>query len=98
MRPEPKRASIQLNNYPNPFSNSTELSFELAQQERVAVSIYNVAGQKARSIDKDSPPPGKHSIVWDGKDDGGQRLASGIYFYTVQTSRGVSTRKTVLVE
>jgi hypothetical protein len=96
--PMPDLDAIQLRNHPNPFSNSTELSFEIGHQERLAVVIYNVAGQRVRSIDKGSMPAGKHSIVWDGKDDSGQRVASGMYFYTVQTLRGVSAKKMVLLE
>lgn len=88
----------RLNNYPNPFSNSTELSFEIQKSDNAVITIYNVAGQRICSIERTNLTPGWHSFLWDGRDDSGKRLASGTYFYTVQTSVGNSTRKIILLK
>jgi hypothetical protein len=88
----------RLNNYPNPFSDSTELSFEIQKSDDAVITIYNVAGQRICSIERTNLTPGWHSFLWDGRDDSGKRLASGTYFFTVQTSAGNSTRKIILLK
>jgi hypothetical protein len=86
-----------LSNYPNPFSISTQLSFEIDQPENVIITIYDVAGQEARILEKRDLPAGVHAFYWDGKNDNGKRVASGMYFYTVKTARGTSAKKVILL-
>jgi hypothetical protein len=88
----------RLNNYPNPFSNSTQLSFEIQKSDDAVITIYNVAGQRICNIERKNLTAGWHSFLWDGQDDSGKKLASGTYFYTVQTSMGNSTRKIILLK
>jgi hypothetical protein len=84
-------------NRPNPFSGSTTLSLETRDSGRVDISIYDVSGRKVRTLLSSELPAGPHSIVWDGCDDNGHRVQSGVYFYEVGAPNGVSTRKMVVL-
>jgi hypothetical protein len=67
-------------NYPNPFNPTTNITYALPVQSRVAVEIYNVLGQRMRTVVNDDMPAGYHVAEWDGTGNGGQQLASGVYF------------------
>ena len=91
-------------NFPNPFNPSTQIPFALPQQSRVTLTVYNVLGQRIRSlIEGEVRPVGSHTAVWDGKDDQGRGVASGIYIYSVrlETIGGIrltQNRKMILVK
>lgn len=89
---------ILYHNYPNPFNSSTTIRFYLAKQEKVTLKIYNVLGQLTKILVKDTQPIGEHSFVWDGTNDEGIRMASGIFFYTLQTSSISDTKKMILLK
>ncbi len=85
-------------NYPNPFNPETTIAFGLARPGRVLLQIYNLLGQKVRTlIDKDMPA-GYASIKWDGKDDRAQIVPTGIYVYRIQAGDFSATRKLVLMQ
>ncbi len=91
-----------LKNYPNPFTHSTTISLELNTEntEITEISIYNIKGQKIRTFANDQISKSlNQQIVWDGKDDNGQKVSSGIYFYklTIPNAEPV-TRKMVLLQ
>ncbi len=67
-------------NYPNPFNPTTKINFSLKADSKVSLSIYNVRGQKVKTLVKNNMPAGWHSIVWNGRDDNGKSVSSGIYF------------------
>ncbi|MCK5052229.1 MAG: choice-of-anchor D domain-containing protein [Candidatus Cloacimonetes bacterium] len=67
-------------NYPNPFNPTTNINFSLKADSRVSLMIYNVRGQKVRTLVNDNMQAGYHSIVWDGRDDSGKSVSSGVYF------------------
>ncbi|MFO7896099.1 MAG: FlgD immunoglobulin-like domain containing protein [Candidatus Cloacimonadales bacterium] len=72
---------LSLGNYPNPFNPTTTLNFSLAENEQnVQLEIYNVRGQKVKTILQKALPQGKHQAVWNGLDDQGKTVASGVYF------------------
>jgi hypothetical protein len=73
-------------NYPNPFNPSTEIKYDLPEQGQVVLSIFNVVGQKVRTLVDESKEAGYHRIVWDGKDDVGNGVASGIYLYRIDVT------------
>lgn len=73
-------------NYPNPFNPSTEIKYDLSEQGQVVLSIFNVVGQKVRTLVDESKDAGYHRIVWDGKDDLGIGVASGIYLYRIDVT------------
>lgn len=72
--------ALELSSYPNPFNPSTSLSFSLKDAGMLRLQIYNQKGQKVRSLAQGNYPAGKHQLSFDGKDDAGNTLASGIYF------------------
>ncbi len=95
----PKDSKALLKNaYPNPFNPSTTLSFELSSPESVKIDIYNVKGQLVKSLVKGAYTAGKHSIVWDGKDNKRKSACSGIYFYKIQAGKQSQTKKMMLMK
>ncbi|MCK6558098.1 carbohydrate binding domain-containing protein [bacterium] len=84
-------------NYPNPFNPETRIVYALPQQAHVTLAIFNTLGQKVRTLVEANQPAGKHEIVWDGRNDHGQSLASGIYFYQLRTAEAKLTRRMVLM-
>ncbi|OQC05853.1 MAG: flagellar basal body rod modification protein [Candidatus Cloacimonetes bacterium ADurb.Bin089] len=85
-------------NYPNPFNPKTTIAFTLAKAGKVDISIYNLKGQKVKTLLSENLLPGKHSIVWDGKDEKGSGLGSGIYFVKMQTGKTTDTRKITMLK
>ena len=67
-------------NYPNPFNPTTKIKFSLKADSKVSLSIYNVRGQKVKTLINDNMEAGYHTIVWDGRDDNGKSVSSGVYF------------------
>lgn len=85
-------------NYPNPFNAQTEIAYRLPAMTRVALTVYNAQGQPVRQLKNAVEMAGMHQIIWDGKDDRGQALASGLYFYRLQTAYGHLTRRLILLK
>ena len=86
------------NNYPNPFNPSTQIRYQLSQKEQIDLSIYNLLGQKVRTLYNGIQLTGAHTAVWDGRNDFGQAVASGIYLYQLKTETSVKTRKMTLIK
>lgn len=86
-------------NYPNPFNLPTTIRFDLPQSGRVRLVIYNALGQPVRTlIDADLPARSLHEASWDGRDDGGREVASGVYFYRLDAGRFQKTRRMLLLK
>ena len=91
-------------NYPNPFNPSTTIAFSLPHasptgQARITLQVFDITGRKIRTLVSGQLPPGSHQVVWDGRDDAGQLVASGFYFYRLETGEGiVQTRRMVLLK
>jgi len=85
-------------NYPNPFNPETTIAFSLADTEIVTIDIYNMKGQKVRTLVNDRFDSGRHSIVWNGTDDNGRYVASGIYFYRMKSGQYTSSKKMILMK
>ncbi|MBN2830461.1 MAG: lamin tail domain-containing protein [Candidatus Cloacimonetes bacterium] len=85
-------------NYPNPFNPTTTISFSLKDREMVNLSIYNLKGQKVRTLVSENMQAGNHNLVWNGTSDNGDTVASGIYFYKLNTDSYSSTRKMVMMK
>jgi len=84
-------------NFPNPFNPSTMIKFDLKEKGPVTLKVYNVAGQLVRTLVDDVRDAAAHSIVWDGRNNIGSKVASGIYFYKMETNGFSETRKMVLL-
>ncbi len=88
-------------NYPNPFNPETWIPYQLAEPSNVVIKIYKSTGELIRTIDLGYKQAGFYndklkSAYWDGKDDNGQTVGSGIYFYTIQAGNFTATRKMLL--
>jgi PKD repeat protein len=70
-------------NYPNPFNPSTTIRYAIPQNERVCIKIYNILGEEIRTLINKKQPPGWHFVKWDGKDNQGQLVSNGVYFYRI---------------
>lgn len=84
-------------NYPNPFNPSTKIEFSLPRRTRVTLDIYNIAGQNVKGLVDEELPSGHWSVVWNGEDDNGVEVASGVYLYRLRTSEYTQTEKMLLV-
>jgi len=84
-------------NYPNPFNPETKITYNLPNASDVELSIYNVTGQKIRSLIKALQFSGNHDVNWNGLNDSGLQVSSGIYFYTLRADRFVEVKKMLLV-
>jgi len=73
--------SILHKNYPNPFNPSTTISFSIPKESKVEITIYNIRGQKVRTVLKDNMGKGIYNTIWNGKDSSGKEVGSGVYFY-----------------
>lgn len=91
-KPIPKSFYVR-SNYPNPFNPTTTIEFGIPAQEKVTVSIYNVNGQKIATLVDGTLSPGVHKVQWDGSG-----VASGMYFYQVQTPKKTIIRKMLLIK
>jgi hypothetical protein len=89
-------------NYPNPFNRSTERSrrspsttirYQLPKTTQVLLKIYNTFGQEVRMLVNARQPAGVNSVVWDGRDESGKEVSSGIYIYRLQTGESIQSRK-----
>ncbi len=84
-------------NYPNPFNPSTTIQFDLIEANHVSLSIYNSAGQLVRTLVSGDYAPGAHKVVWDARDDSGQRVSSGLYVYTIRIGQQFTAQKKLLL-
>lgn len=86
-------------NYPNPFNPSTTIKFSVPQAEKVRLEVYDIQGNLIRSlVDYDLYQPGSYQIVWNGNDNHGRRVASGIYFAKMNAGKFHQTKKMNLVK
>ena len=94
----PIRFSLE-QNYPNPFNTTTTIRYFLYDPTDITLNIYNIQGELVGSLlDEESNLTGFHSIVWDGKNESGIRVSSGIYFYQLNTKESGMTKKMLLLK
>ncbi len=88
-------------NYPNPFNPETKISFSTTEStentENTEIVIYNLKGQKVKVLVNEKLSAGQHSAVWNGKDDSGKSVSSGVYFYKMKSGDYAETRKMILL-
>jgi hypothetical protein len=85
-------------NYPNPFNPVTNINFSLKEDSSVTLEIFNIKGQKVSKLVDDHLDAGHHRVVWEGRNDQNQPVASGIYFYRLQTQEKSLFRKMMLIK
>jgi len=99
----PERFTLS-QNYPNPFNPSTAIPFTVNGSPfmvhspiHTTLKIYNILGQLVRTLADEAKLPGRYNIIWDGKDNSGKEVGSGIYFYQLKTKEYTNTKKMVLL-
>ena len=93
----PKEFALH-NNYPNPFNPVTNITYDIPEATDVTLEIYNVMGQRVRTLAEGNHEPGRYQIVWSATNDIGQALSSGMYIYRIQAGDFVSVKKLVLMK
>jgi len=88
-----------LHNYPNPFNPSTNISFNLTEPSIVEMTIYNIKGQRIISFGKEHLSAGKHQKLWQGNDDTGSMVSSGLYFIKLEIDGNtIDSKKCLLLK
>jgi len=85
-------------NYPNPFNPSTTISYTVNQSENVVLEIFDIKGERIKTLINDFQKPGEYNVTWDGTSNSGGKLASGVYFYSVRTGNSVATKKMLMLK
>ncbi|MBD3401489.1 T9SS type A sorting domain-containing protein [candidate division GN15 bacterium] len=85
-------------NYPNPFNPSTTIEFALPEAADVRITVYNVTGREVTTLVESSMPAGYHQVVWDGRDESGRGVASGVYLYRIEAGGFSDSRKMLLLK
>lgn len=98
MKETTPRSFVLNQNFPNPFNPSTVIRFTLEKSQQVSVDIFNVEGRLIRTLVQENLSEGSHQVTWDGKDERGYNLPSGIYFYSLKGVSQHLTKKMVLLK
>ncbi|HUV29634.1 MAG TPA: T9SS type A sorting domain-containing protein [Acidobacteriota bacterium] len=85
-------------NYPNPFNPATTIEYSLRKRGHVTIDVFNVLGQKVRTLVNREEPAGSYTITWNGTDTNGKSVATGLYFYRFQAGDHVETKKMLLLK
>jgi len=85
-------------NHPNPFNPQTTIGFSLPKSSPVTLDVYNILGERVRTLVDADLSAGYHSVIWDGRDAGGEEVGSGVYFYHIRAEQYSATRKMLLIE
>ncbi|MCH9024595.1 MAG: T9SS type A sorting domain-containing protein [candidate division Zixibacteria bacterium] len=87
-----------LDNYPDPFNSSTVIQYELTKESIVRLTVYNLLGQQVSTLVSSVKPAGKHTVIWNGRDLYEKAIASGVYFYRLETAETVLSKKMLLLK
>ena len=96
--PAPPAVGFAIGNYPNPFNPSTKILYTMPREGYLAVKVYNVRGQLVRTLVDGDQPAGEGFVVWDGTDDRGAAVATGVYFFEARQGQEVLIGKMALVK
>jgi hypothetical protein len=88
----------KISNYPNPFKRALTIEYSIPTDEYVAINIYKVKGELIRVLGQNKQIQGTHSILWDGKDNHGNQIASGTYYYQIISGNFISIKTIVKIE
>ena len=84
-------------NYPNPFNSSTNISYQIPTKSYVNISIFDINGRLLRTLVNQRQDAAKYKVIWDGKDNSGNNVCSGVYFYVVKTGNFIDSRKMLIL-
>ena len=85
-------------NYPNPFNPNTTFKFSLHGRSHVRIEVFNVLGRRVKTLHEGELAAGTYTVTWDGRDDGNQSVATGIYLYRIKTDDFVEAKKMLLLK
>ena len=85
-------------NYPNPFNPTTTIKYNLPQSGNVEIKIYNIAGRLVKTFQKSHQNSGLHEVIWDGKNDYGNKVASGFYIYQAIFGQNIVSKKMLIIK
>lgn len=85
-------------NYPNPFNPTTKIQYSISKQTQVDITVFDMLGRKINQLVSEVQPIGNYSIEWNGKDINGNKLSSGVYFYSLQADNITQTKKMLLIK
>jgi len=89
----------QFSNHPNPFNPTTTIEFSILNDSKIEISIFNIKGQKIKTLTQNEFTKGSHSIIWNGDDEFNKRVSSGIYFYKLKVDdKTEAVRKCLLLK
>jgi hypothetical protein len=84
-------------NFPNPFNPSTTITYRLAKRSNVRLEIFNLLGQRVRALVEEEQMTGAHSAVWNGENNSGNMVASGVYVYRLRAGEFSASRKLLMI-
>lgn len=87
-----------LQNYPNPFNPSTAIEYQLPKTGNVEIKIFSINGQLVKTLESTHQIAGTHTVVWDGRNNGGQTVASGLYVYQVAFENSILAKKMLFIK
>jgi len=85
-------------NYPNPFNPATVIMFDVPVRTEVSLKVFNVRGQLVNTLISEELPPGTHHVRWNGTNNDGRPVASGVYFYRMDAEDYQKTQKMILLK
>ncbi len=91
-------STLELCNYPNPFNPLTTINYQLSENCKVELVVYNLKGQRVETLVDETLESGDYSVIWDGKDDNCKSVSSGIYFYKLKTENNEEAKKMILMK
>jgi flagellar hook assembly protein FlgD len=92
-----KNSCSSLDNYPNPFSSQTNIEFEISSKSKVVLEIYTLNGQKIKQLVNDEMSAGKHSLVWNARDEANSQVDPGLYLCRMQVDNQAELSKQMVV-
>jgi hypothetical protein len=93
----PKEFKLE-QNYPNPVNPATAIEYSLPHRCDIEITVYNLLGQRVRILENGPKRAGNHTVIWDGKNSQGDKVASGIYLYKIKADDFVSSKKMILLK
>jgi hypothetical protein len=85
-------------NFPNPFNSSTAIQYDLILDSHVKLTVYNIFGQKVKTLLDENQSAGSHSAIWDGTNALNAIIASGVYFYKIEAGEVIHTKKMIFMK